>query len=135
MILWNCRNPKIALTLFQYYIPDDKDRVEIGWGIYNWIKYNPDDCVTIIAIEDNRFCGFVFAHKEEEDLFIWQAKSTAGFKYSNLVFHILKCCAKDMGLKNIRLKADDKLAKFYARKYKFRPSIKGEMVYVLRDSF
>ena len=129
MILWNCKSPNIIYTLLPWFVPYDKTKYEIASELYFRLKDKPEETFCVVCYEDDKLEAYIVCYIRDDCCFVWQARVNSGFKYSWILFDAILKWSELMGKREVRCGTDKKTAKFFERKYKFKPSDNEEMVY------
>lgn len=113
-------------VLLPWFTPGNQTHEDIGLELMNDLDNRPDDILCLLAEEDGIGKAFLCAQFEGEFVWIWQARSTKGFKHSKIMFGFLEEWAKGKGAKTLRLDTDSKQRrKFYKRRYGFKRTENG----------
>ena len=78
MRFWVTKNPKVALMLIPWFVPNNQTREEIYLELIDRLTDSPDETFVCVAIEDDLIKGMAVAYCRDKDVFIWQARSDNG---------------------------------------------------------
>ena len=122
------KDPEVSLVLMPWFIPSDKTHLEIGWELHEKLRKSPDDTFCFVAVKNCTIQAVLIAYvrKEKNDIFIWQARAKAGFRYSKIVFAGLVKWAQERGFHKLRAGMDKKRQRCFKRLYGFVP-VNGEI--------
>ena len=118
----------MAANLLPCYVPVDKTVKEIGLELCKRLDESPDETFCFVAIENKIIHAFVAGYESVDDVFLWQARACSGFKYAKVMFEGVKCWAKGKLKDKLRLRTDERLERFFARKYKFEKDKEGMLL-------
>lgn len=117
------KHPAIAWCLIPWFVEGNQTREEIFMELYGRLEQDPDNVYIDIALEGEICKGVLIATKDDDGVWVWQARKSDGFKKSKEMFSRMVDWAKESGATSLRLKTDDgKLEKLYSRRYGFAKS-------------
>lgn len=130
MRLLNTKNPDDVAKIYPWIVSTESEtQLDIATELYGMLKEKPDNVFMLIAIERNITRAVVIAHVSEvkrKSIWLWQSNVEPGFKYSKLMFDLLKNWAKSKKAKEIRIGTNDR-HKAFARRWGFKDYTKTIM--------
>jgi len=130
MRILNTKNPNDVVKIYPWFIPAEKlTRMDIAAQLYDRLETRPEDTLVLVAIERNITRSILVAHvsdKKKKRVWLWQANSEPGFKYSKLMFDALKSWMIGRGAKEIWT-GTDRNARVLSRRWGFEPLRNGNL--------
>lgn len=121
MRIWNCKDYEWAsLALMPWFIPANQKPLDMGWELHERLRENPDDTLCLVAIEESIIQAILIAYVRKRDIWLWQAHSRKKFKFSKLMFNLLKNWGKTKKRKRLRMGTYEKKDAFQKR-WGFQP--------------
>lgn len=120
MRLLNNKDPEFAMRLIPWFVPVGQNPIDMGWKLYERLKENPDDTLCLVAIEKNIIQAVLIAYVQKRAVWLWQAHGRKGFRFSKLMFNLLKSWTKTKNRKRIRIGIYERKEAFQ-RKWGFKP--------------
>ncbi len=120
MRIVNSKDPRIAMKLVPWFVPFDQSSFDIGWELHERLRLFPEDTLCAVGYTGDLIQFIFIAYLRYNDAFVWQAKATAGFKYSKLIWWMFLAWAKKKGFTKIATRAPR--IKAMCRRYGFRPA-------------
>jgi hypothetical protein len=103
MRIYNAKDPDISLKLIPWFVPGNQTPIDIGWELHERLREKPDETFCSIAIENDTIQAVLIAYVRKREVWLWQAQSRSGFKYSKYIFEGLKHWSRSRGRKKIRM--------------------------------
>ena len=116
MRIWNCKDYEWAsLWLVPWFVPTGQNPIDMGWKLNQRLKDKPDDTLCLVAIEKNIIQAVLIAYVRRRDVWLWQAHGRNGFRFSKLMFNLLKSWTSSRNRKRIRIGVFEKKEVFQRR--------------------
>lgn len=121
MLITLSKNPKIAIPLSPYLLDVDKTKQDVAVELAQRLRCAKESTFCAVVTAQNKLMGYLLAYVDSDEVFVWQANSRPGFKYSKIVFGGMEYWARSKGIHKLRSgMADMNLAKFMEHRYGFR---------------
>lgn len=129
MRFYRSENSDEVVKIYPWLIPtDDQTRLDIAAELAYRLDKNPEDTYVLVAIENGITRAVLIAYKlSKRIVWIWQAQSEAGFRYSAFMMKALIAWARSRGAKNIGAGVSEKHKEFFKRRWGFRELRNGEL--------
>lgn len=131
MRIWNCKDAEFSLWLVPWFVPAGQNPIDMGWKLHERLREKPNDTLCLVAIERNIIQAILIAYTRKRDVWLWQGHARKGFRFSKLMFNLLKNWSKLKRRKKIRMGIYEKKDAFQ-RRWGFIPCRWGKDIMELK---
>ena len=132
MWIWNCKDFDWAsLWLVSWFVPVEQNPIDMGWKLHERLREKPDDTLCLVAFEKNIIQAVLIAYVRKRDVWLWQGHTRKGFRFSTLMFNLLKNWSKMRNRKKIRIGIYEK-KELFQRRWDFKPCRWGKDILELK---
>ena len=117
------KHPAICWCLLPWFMEGNQTRQEIFLELYARLEQDPDNTYVVVALDGDVCHGFMVAYKDEDEIWVWQAKALRDFGKTKEVVEHLTAWAKERGATIIKGQCSkDRNTRLIMRRFGFKKS-------------